>query len=114
VVNIPALTTRSLSRIGAGAGILSLVACRPPPRLTRTNRLIRAADPRCRPARLETCHRGYDKSDTLILNDPGITLGHEYHIKFDQLTFAINDLDQAYPDLNQGQIILVLAPQATS
>jgi hypothetical protein len=57
---------------------------------------------------------GYDKSDTLILNDPGITLGHGYHIKFDQLTFAINDLDQAYPDLNQGQIILVLAPQATS
>ena len=31
-----------------------------------------------------------DKSDTLILNDPGITLGHGYHIKFDQLTFAIN------------------------
>ena len=55
-----------------------------------------------------------DKSDTLILNDPGITLGHGYHIKFDQLTFAINDLDQAYPDLNQGQIILVLAPRATS
>jgi hypothetical protein len=57
---------------------------------------------------------GYDNSDTLILNDPGITRGHGYHIKFDQLTFAINDLDQAYPNLNQGQIILVLAPEATS
>ncbi len=55
---------------------------------------------------------GYDTSDQLILNDPGLTRGHGYKISYDQLIFAINDLDNAYPDLNQGQIILVLAPLA--
>jgi hypothetical protein len=55
---------------------------------------------------------GYDSNDTVILNDPGITAGHGYHITFDQLFFAINDLDQAYPNLNDGQKILVLAPIA--
>jgi len=56
---------------------------------------------------------GYDQSDTVILNDPGLTRGHGYHIKFDQLFYAITDLDRAYPNLNQGLIILVLAPPAT-
>jgi hypothetical protein len=55
---------------------------------------------------------GYDSNDTVILNDPGITAGHGYHISFDQLFFAISDLDQAYPALNDGQKILVLAPIA--
>ncbi len=57
---------------------------------------------------------GYDQSDTVILNDPGLTRGHGYHITFDQLFYAINDLDVHYPNLNEGQIILVLAPVATS
>jgi hypothetical protein len=48
----------------------------------------------------------------VILNDPGISAGHGYHISFDQLFFAISDLDQAYPALNDGQKILVLAPIA--
>jgi hypothetical protein len=55
---------------------------------------------------------GYDQSDTVILNDPGLTRGHGYHIKFDQLFHAIIDLDSAYPSLNQGLIVLVLAPAA--
>jgi Peptidase_C39 like family len=55
---------------------------------------------------------GYDQSDTVILNDPGLTRGHGYHIKFDTLFHAIIDLDNAYPNLNQGLIILVLAPPA--
>ena len=53
---------------------------------------------------------GYDASDTYILNDPGISRGHGYHITYDQLMFAIDDLDQAYPDLNSGRVFLVLAP----
>ncbi|HZK73481.1 MAG TPA: C39 family peptidase [Clostridia bacterium] len=57
---------------------------------------------------------GYDRSGNLILNDPGITRGHGYSITFHQLSFAIDDLDRAYPDLNQGRIVLVLAPDATS
>src|SRR6202521_2575250 len=55
---------------------------------------------------------GYDQNDTVILNDPGISAGHGYHITFDQLFFAISDLDQAYPALNEGQKFLVLAPIA--
>ncbi len=55
---------------------------------------------------------GYDASDGVILNDPGISAGHGYHISFDQLFFAISDLDQAYPALNEGQVFLVLAPIA--
>jgi hypothetical protein len=55
---------------------------------------------------------GYDQSDTYILNDPGLTRGHGYHISFDQLMHAIDDLDQAYPDLNMGRVFLVLAPAA--
>jgi peptidase C39-like protein len=53
---------------------------------------------------------GYDTSDGFILNDPGLTRGHGYHIKFDQLMHAIDDLDQAYPSLNSGRVFLVLAP----
>src|SRR6266550_6743473 len=55
---------------------------------------------------------GYDQSDTYILNDPGLTRGHGYHITYDQLMHAVDDLDQAYPDLNMGRIILVLAPES--
>jgi len=55
---------------------------------------------------------GYDNSDTYILNDPGLTRGHGYHISYSQLMHAIDDLDQAYPDLNAGEVFLVLAPFA--
>lgn len=50
----------------------------------------------------------------MILNDPGITRGQGYHIKLDQLFHAITDLDIAYPDLNQGLVMLALAPVGTS
>jgi len=53
---------------------------------------------------------GYDQADTYVLNDPGLTRGHGYHISFDQLMHAIDDLDQAYPNLNAGRVFLVLAP----
>ena len=53
---------------------------------------------------------GYDTNDTYILNDPGLTRGHGYHISYDQLMHAIDDLDQAYPDLNMGRVFVVLAP----
>jgi hypothetical protein len=53
---------------------------------------------------------GYDSSGRFILNDPGITLGHGYHITFDQLMHAIDDLDHAYPNLNAGRVFLVLSP----
>jgi peptidase C39-like protein len=56
---------------------------------------------------------GYD-GDKVILNDPGITRGHGYSITFNQLFFAITDLDRAYPNLDQGLIVLVLAPDAAS
>lgn len=54
---------------------------------------------------------GYD-AKTVILNDPGITRGHGYHISFAQLFYAIADLDRAYPNLDQGLIFLVVAPVA--
>lgn len=57
---------------------------------------------------------GYDQSDTYILNDPGLTRGHGYHISYDQLMHAIDDLDQAYPSLNAGRVFLVLAPFTNS
>jgi hypothetical protein len=50
--------------------------------------------------------------DQVILNDPGITRGHGYRITFEQLFFAITDLDRAYPNLDQGLVVLVLAPDA--
>jgi uncharacterized protein YvpB len=57
---------------------------------------------------------GYDQADTVILNDPGITRGHGYHISFDQLFHAVDDLDQKFPELNAGMVFLVLAPAATT
>lgn len=57
---------------------------------------------------------GYDSSDSYILNDPGLTYGHGYHITYDQLMHAVDDLDQAYPDLNSGRVFLVLAPFTNS
>jgi Peptidase_C39 like family len=57
---------------------------------------------------------GYDAGDNYILNDPGLTRGQGYHITYDQLMHAIDDLDQAYPSLNSGRIFLVLAPLVTS
>ena len=56
---------------------------------------------------------GYD-AQSFVLNDPGITTGHGYHITYDQLMHAIDDLDQAYPSLNSGRVILVLAPPANT
>lgn len=53
---------------------------------------------------------GYDQNGTFILNDPGITRGHGYHISYDQLMHAVDDLDHAYPALNAGRVFLVLAP----
>jgi len=57
---------------------------------------------------------GYDQSGSFVLNDPGITRGRGYSITYDQLMHAIDDLDQAYPSLNSGRVILVLAPPANA
>src|ERR1700716_908150 len=57
---------------------------------------------------------GYDAGDNFILNDPGLTRGQGYHITYDQLMHAIDDLDQADPALNSGRIFVVLAPTVTS
>ena len=57
---------------------------------------------------------GYDAGDNFILNDPGLTRGQGYHITYDQLMHAVDDLDQAYPSLNSGRIFVVLAPTVTS
>ena len=54
---------------------------------------------------------GYE-SDNYVLNDPGVTHGKGYHISFDQLMHAIDDLDQAYPNLNSGRVFVVLAPSS--
>ncbi|HEX3507892.1 MAG TPA: C39 family peptidase [Candidatus Dormibacteraeota bacterium] len=52
---------------------------------------------------------GYD-STGVFLNDPGISEGRGYHITFAQLTHAIADLGQHHPALNQGQVLLLIAP----
>src|SRR5947199_6942381 len=57
---------------------------------------------------------GYDTSDNFVLNDPGLTKGRHYYIKFDQLMHAIDDLDQAYPSLNSGRLFVVMAPFTSS
>jgi hypothetical protein len=57
---------------------------------------------------------GYNQSDQYILNDPGLTKGHGYAISYDQLMHAIDDLDQAYPQLNSGRVFVVLAPTTNS
>lgn len=54
---------------------------------------------------------GYDKTG-VWLNDPGISLGRGYHISYAQLTHAIADLNQHHPALNNGNVLLLLAPQA--
>lgn len=54
---------------------------------------------------------GYDSSG-VWLNDPGISWGRGYHISYAQLTHAIDDLDQHHPTLNQGQVLLLIAPEA--
>jgi len=54
---------------------------------------------------------GYDKTG-VWLNDPGISWGRGYHISYAQLTHAIADLDQHHPALNQGNVLLLIAPEA--
>jgi len=54
---------------------------------------------------------GYD-STGVFLNDAGISKGRGYHISYQQLAHAINDLDVHHPNLNQGQVLLVVAPVA--
>ena len=54
---------------------------------------------------------GYD-STGVWLNDPGISWGRGYHITYAQLTHAIDDLDQHHPNLAQGQVLLLIAPEA--
>jgi len=54
---------------------------------------------------------GYDSSG-VWLNDPGISWGRGYHISYAQLTHAIEDLDQHHPALSQGQVLLLIAPEA--
>ena len=34
------------------------------------------------------------------------------HISYAQLTHAIDDLDQHHPALDQGQVLLLIAPEA--
>lgn len=55
---------------------------------------------------------GYDSSG-VWLNDPGISWGRGYHISYAQLAHAIDDLDQHHPNLAQGQVLLLIAPEAT-
>lgn len=54
---------------------------------------------------------GYDSSG-VWLNDPGISAGRGYHITYAQLAHAIDDLDQHHPNLSQGQVLLLIAPEA--
>ena len=56
---------------------------------------------------------GYDSSG-VWLNDPGISWGRGYHISYAQLAHAIDDLDQHHPNLAQGQVLLLIAPEATT
>ena len=56
---------------------------------------------------------GYD-STGVWLNDPGISWGRGYHISYAQLTHAIADLDQHHPALSQGNVLLLLAPDAAA
>jgi hypothetical protein len=53
---------------------------------------------------------GYDSSG-VWLNDPGISWGRGYHISYAQLARAIDDLDQHHPSLNEGQVLLLIAPE---
>jgi hypothetical protein len=53
---------------------------------------------------------GYDATG-VWLNDPGISWGRGYHISYAQLAHAIDSLDQHHPALNEGQVLLLLAPE---
>jgi uncharacterized protein YvpB len=53
---------------------------------------------------------GYD-STGVWLNDPGISWGRGYHISYAQLTHAIDSLDQHHSALNEGQVLLLIAPE---
>ena len=55
-----------------------------------------------------------DDATGVWLNDPGISWGRGYHITYAQLTHAIDDLDQHHPSLSQGQVLLLIAPEATT
>lgn len=54
---------------------------------------------------------GYD-STGVWLNDPGISRGRGYHISYAQLTHAIADLNQHHPGLDNGNVLLLIAPEA--
>jgi hypothetical protein len=56
---------------------------------------------------------GYD-STGVWLNDPGISWGRGYHITYAQLAHAIDDLDQHHPNLANGQVLLLIAPEASA
>lgn len=53
---------------------------------------------------------GYD-STGVWLNDAGISRGRGYHISYAQLAHAIDDLDEHHPNLAQGQVLLLIAPE---
>lgn len=53
---------------------------------------------------------GYDSAG-VWLNDPGISRGRGYPITYAQLTHAIDDLNTTFPALNNGQVLLLAAPQ---
>jgi hypothetical protein len=55
---------------------------------------------------------GFDGS-SYVLNDPGLTPGRGYHVQYDQLIFAINNLDQQHPKLNEGLVMLVIHPKGS-
>jgi peptidase C39-like protein len=55
---------------------------------------------------------GYDPTG-VWLNDPGISWGRGYHITYAQLTHAIADLGEHHPALNNGNVLLLIAPEAT-
>ena len=54
---------------------------------------------------------GYDATG-VWLNDPGISWGRGYHITYAQLTHAIADLNQHHPALANGDVLLLIAPEA--
>jgi hypothetical protein len=54
---------------------------------------------------------GYDDQG-FILNDPGITPGHGYHVLYDRLLFAVDNLDQTRPTLNEGRVMTLIRPNA--
>lgn len=46
-----------------------------------------------------------------IVNDPGLTAGRGYHVGYGRLVFAIQNLDQLHPALDEGQVMLVIHPR---